>query len=96
VQEVAAMRAVSAGARDQADDLGLAAAKVDFAFPRITRKDPCVSEEGGGDEVMAAAGAVDEGESYRLSGAQMNRLRRESVTPYQDRLPGRLGGCGAA
>src|SRR5947209_8926313 len=60
VQEVAAMGLVDSRARDERDHLGLIRAKLDFPLWRGAGGDSRRAEEGGGREVMAAAGAVPE------------------------------------
>jgi hypothetical protein len=66
----------------------------DLAVLGCAGKDSGAGEEALGGEIVAAAGAVDEGQSDRLAGPQVDRPGCEIEAPHINGLGGGLGGSG--
>src|SRR5580765_1190490 len=95
MQEVAAMRLVGPGGRDERDAPSFAAAKLDLTIRSGARENPRTREKALRGEVVASAGTIDEVQGDRDSGPQVDRLRCEIEAPYIDRLDGGLSRDGA-
>src|SRR6476661_434485 len=87
-----AVRVVGAGSRDERDAAGLMPGELDLSIGRCAGGDARTCEEFDRGEIVNAARAVDEVQRYRLSSAQVDRLRVEAEALDVDRHLGRLRG----